>query len=581
MEFTDAVIGARLIETITAGLYDGNLNCIREYVQNSIDSGAQNIAINLENENNLIILDDGNGMDELGIKKALSIGQSDKTGGQIGWRGIGIWSGVSASMRIVIITKMRNSPKYRIVIDNEILRAANQSNDSITAILTNATSDIEELELGKNESLEHDHFTLIRLEGILPTQKKFFAAGEIANFLKKTLPAPFDTENFLLLRQIGSWLNENGIVLPDVNIRFDGEKVYRPPSSPKKYYETFIPYRFTVEGQIVAIGWFLTAKENKELKWPDGGIFFKKKGMTIGNEHLIESFYTSSYNQWQYGEIHILSENIRENAGRNSFEYNSTEFRPFLDQVSKCITELQNMNRYKSDVVKVSKLKSVQKNLDKGNISEVKRELKTIKKGYSNQRSFPENSALISMRNTIDAHAEEVREDLSMIESTIGSSDRDFQAALIHQRKDELRKLIETLPKPVQTSIKRSRGDGLLNPVNTVADSIEELLKRKTGENPTKFIELIETAYGFDRNIKPGKKGPILRVHHNDEKNRRFGLMVYAFYDMIINSYKHEKGQESLRWLEGTNEAERLKIMAQVIAVMGLLYYLVDNSERV
>ena len=26
MEFTDEIIGARLIETITAGLYDGNLN---------------------------------------------------------------------------------------------------------------------------------------------------------------------------------------------------------------------------------------------------------------------------------------------------------------------------------------------------------------------------------------------------------------------------------------------------------------------------------------------------------------------------------------------------------------------------
>jgi len=42
MEFTDEIIGARLIETITAGLYDGNLNCVREYVQNSVDEGAKN-----------------------------------------------------------------------------------------------------------------------------------------------------------------------------------------------------------------------------------------------------------------------------------------------------------------------------------------------------------------------------------------------------------------------------------------------------------------------------------------------------------------------------------------------------------
>lgn len=581
MKFTDEVIGARLIETITAGLYDGNLNCIREYVQNSIDSGAQNIDINLENDRNLVILDDGNGMDEKGIKKALSIGKSDKTGGQIGWRGIGIWSGVSASMKIVIITKKRYNPKYRIIIDNEILRAANQSNDPIINILTNATSNIEELELGKNESLENDHFTLIRLEEVLPTQKRFFAPIEIANFLKKTVPAPFNTENFVLLHEVDSWLSKNGIVLPDVNIRFNGEKIYRPPYLPEKYYKSFTPYSFIVEGKMVAIGWFLTSKENKELKWPDGGIFFKKKGMTIGNEHLIESFYTSSYNQWQYGEIHIISENIRENAGRNSFEYNSIEFRPFLDQVSKCITELQSMNRYKSAAVKSSKLKKIQNNLEKGNISEVKKELKSIKEEYSCLRSFPESPSLFPMKDIIDTHGEEVREQLNSVESIIDNNGKENQAALVHQRKEELKKMIETLPKPVQESIKRSKGDGILNPVNTVADSIEELLKQKTGENPTKFIELIETAYGFDRNIRPGKKGPLLRLHPNDEKNRRFGVMVYAFYDMIINSYKHEKGQESLRWLEETNETERLKIMTQVIAVIGLFYYLVDNSERV
>jgi hypothetical protein len=40
VKFTDEVFGAKLLEAITAGLYDGNLSCLREYVQNCIDSEA-------------------------------------------------------------------------------------------------------------------------------------------------------------------------------------------------------------------------------------------------------------------------------------------------------------------------------------------------------------------------------------------------------------------------------------------------------------------------------------------------------------------------------------------------------------
>jgi len=42
MKYENMFVGSRLMETITSGLYDGNLNCLREYVQNSIDSHAKN-----------------------------------------------------------------------------------------------------------------------------------------------------------------------------------------------------------------------------------------------------------------------------------------------------------------------------------------------------------------------------------------------------------------------------------------------------------------------------------------------------------------------------------------------------------
>ena len=113
MEFTDETIGGKLLESITGGLYDGNQNCVREYVQNSIDSGAKNIKVYHELGNtNLIIHDDGSGMTKEELRSALNIGTSDKIGGNIGWRGIGIWSGVPASKELVIITKAKGKQKY-------------------------------------------------------------------------------------------------------------------------------------------------------------------------------------------------------------------------------------------------------------------------------------------------------------------------------------------------------------------------------------------------------------------------------------------------------------------------------------
>src|SRR5665811_85653 len=106
MEFSSDDVGAKLMETITVGLYGNNLNCLREYAQNGIDVGAKNIDIYFENGNHdLIIKDDGSGMSQEELDDALHIGISNKSRKNIGWRGIGIWSGVPVCQRIVIITK--------------------------------------------------------------------------------------------------------------------------------------------------------------------------------------------------------------------------------------------------------------------------------------------------------------------------------------------------------------------------------------------------------------------------------------------------------------------------------------------
>ena len=76
MKFVN-VAGARVIEALTSGLYDGNSNCIREYVQNAVDSHSDIVEIeHLNNEQDIRIRDYGEGMDRDQLVDALKFGYS-------------------------------------------------------------------------------------------------------------------------------------------------------------------------------------------------------------------------------------------------------------------------------------------------------------------------------------------------------------------------------------------------------------------------------------------------------------------------------------------------------------------------
>ncbi len=403
MKYSSESIGSRLIETITSGLYDGNLNCLREYVQNSIDSGANNIEIYFETKNNLIIRDNGEGMNNKEIELALSIGISKKSDDNIGWRGIGIWSGVPACKKIVLITKRSGDKKYRVEINNEILRNGSMSDKPFLTVFEEATGEIEEMPLGREESIEIDHFTEVRLESILKTQKSLFTDKEIRKYLSSTVPAPFDEINFILGNEISDWLEENDITIPNVNITFENKKIFRYPERSDIFFNEIIRKEFKVNGELIAVGWFVTGIDNKTLPMPNGGIYFKKKGFTIGDANLVEKLnITENYSRWQYGEIHIISKYIRENAARNNFEFNTPYIEVFQEIVGAFISELQIQNRYQSEKIQTKSIISAQKFLEKGDFSSTEKTIRKAIENISKVRNFPNDQALQGMKCYID-----------------------------------------------------------------------------------------------------------------------------------------------------------------------------------
>lgn len=579
MKFASEAIGIRLIETVTSGLYDGNLNCLREYVQNGIDAGAKNIEISFENgDQNLIIQDDGSGMNKFELEnKALGIGVSDKTEEDAGWRGIGIWSGVPICQRIVIITKKCDDKKFRIQINNDALRNEYMSNRPVLDILSNATGEIEELPLGNDESFENDHYTIVRLESILYNQKNIFIKDDIRSYLSSVVPAPFDAKQFELSTEINKWLNEKGVKYPSVNINFYG-RIFRPPYKSDIFFKGFIQKEFIVDDKLIAVGWFLTTNKNEKLDKPNGGIYFKKKGFTLGDENLVLRQYSGTYHPWQYGEIHIISKELRENAARNNFEYNNRIVQTFLANVEEYIRQLEIQNHYQSDRIAANQIKKAQKYLENEDLQSAEKLADKIKKRLNKSARFPVEPSLKIMQPLIDSKFEQDKKEFSILETKIN----EIKSTTKGRKKDFLlNTVVNNLSIPVKDNITKLSSKGRLYPEISITEAVKEILEKKTGLKFTKneIFELSKAAYGWTDVV--GNNTPILRIDKTkDQRNRRFGVMVYTVYDLFVNLCKHEKGNDSFNWFENAPEEEREILVAEMYAVIDLIYRLIDKSEK-
>ncbi|ODV49938.1 histidine kinase/DNA gyrase B/HSP90-like ATPase [Methanohalophilus euhalobius] len=576
MKFDENKIGPHLINIITSGLYDGNLNCVREYVQNSVDAKAKNINVSFENGMNLVIEDDGTGMDLNELENALNVGISNKNEFNVGWRGIGIWSGVSVCEKIVIITKKKNSGKYRIEIDNNKIRKEINNTNSILKILENSTTDISKLSLGRDDSYLDGQFTIIRLERILRPQKDIFESENIKEYLQKVTPASFNPNEFTLGSKIENYLQQKGVAFPKVNIKLEDETIYRPPYTTEPFFEKVITKDFIVGDKLVAVGWILSSQANKGLKSPNKGIFFKKKGFTIGNENLVKNLYEGSYNEWQFGEIHVISNEIVENAARNQFELNSGLVDKLYEQVSEFIGSLDSLNRYQSSKVPSSNISNAQKYLNEGNIKSAEHEINKAHEKVTRVKNYPKDPDLGPLKKNIEKKIQTDTDTLKQLKEQIQKSKASPSKNKI--KKDRLNATIDSLPDDIKKSIKRANSKGRLIPEISITDPIREMLAERVGHDD-EIKELTQEAYGWkDVRINKGNRILTLGDKGNDARDARLGLLIYTFHDIIVNPTKHEK--KGFEWFNSCSEEEKLDVMNEIYSTLGLMHRLIKNSKE-
>jgi hypothetical protein len=194
-------VGAPLLDSIATGLYS-KLEVFREYVQNAVDSYIDfesltgRVPINTvqvmvdTRANSLIVFDQGVGMDQNGINTLKAIAVSPKLARQAefaGFRGLGIWSGLSACEYLIIRTTKVDVPyEYRLVMNCKDIVDRLEEPISIDELLQ------DRFTLDARPAPKEQHFTFVKLQDIMPNYGQLASVPDLTRYAEQYLPVPFD-----------------------------------------------------------------------------------------------------------------------------------------------------------------------------------------------------------------------------------------------------------------------------------------------------------------------------------------------------------------------------------------------------
>ena len=322
----------------------------------------------------------------------------------------------------------------------------------------------------------------------------------------------------------------------------------------------------------------MSSKNNQKLKAPNRGIFFKKKGVTIGDETLVSKQSRVGYSQWQYGEIHILAESLKENASRNNFEANNDILEPFYNAVGEFVRQLQLMNHYQSDNTATGTIERLKKQVEVEEPKIVREKVLAVKKKLQQNRSFPSDPALQPMKEVIDSVASQNRKAVKVLESNVEEKTKE-QTSLdpLKETSDRFYAFIKTAHPALKKHLENTTKKGKLQLSIDAMEPVRLLLIQKTGLNLDSICELSQKAYGW-KSVAKGDIDPILKLS-SDYKDRFFGAAIHSVHDLFVNGFKHEQGKDSFRFFESMTEAEKMQTITEFHMTQNLLLRLIEKSK--
>jgi len=209
----DMGIGGELLNILSKGLYTNPLDAIREYVQNAIDANANEVKVQITG-NSVFILDWGDGMTRDQLLEARKFGVSTKSIAQnVGFRGIGIYSGFDLCERLIIRTKTHIEDTEHIIefefgeMRKKLEKARLDPKRPALSLSDLLTAHINyRYEAGRTDQ---PSFTMVQLEQLSNSHiHKLSNLKEMKNYILKNLPVRFSDE-FPYAKTIEASLKQN------------------------------------------------------------------------------------------------------------------------------------------------------------------------------------------------------------------------------------------------------------------------------------------------------------------------------------------------------------------------------------
>ena len=335
-------IGAEIISILTRGMYPDPCDALREYVQNGIDAEAKSIEIKIRG-NSIVVEDDGIGMDEETMKKAIRIGVSDKNPNiDVGFRGIGIYSSFHLCDNLHIYSRSDDNPPYFLSFNFKKMREILQEQQAARLsgeLPGDKLMDLQSL-LEKHiefKILDSDKFpkkgTRVEMINLHPNFSKELTRFEnVAEYLRQVVPLYFNPEKFKWAKRIENKISEicknhNAefkLVNLTLQIASRIEKLYRPYSDDCFHGEPLKPHfeEVKIQRNFFGVAWGCLNPIRKKISDKElRGFLIKKQGFAIGKRINVSKYFVrTTYFDRYIGEIIVVHPELLPNAPRTDFE---------------------------------------------------------------------------------------------------------------------------------------------------------------------------------------------------------------------------------------------------------------------
>lgn len=363
MKVTRHDIGGELLSIITKGMYADPKDALREYIQNGVDAMATEIFVKIRHDN-ITVVDDGKGMSDIVMRKAIRVGISEKNPKRsVGFMGIGVYSSFHLCDKLTIYSRVKDQAPNRLEFDFLSMRdeLENQKEQKLKVI--NPKKEIKQIDLLTLlekyiafEEVKTEEFpregTRVEMEGL---EGNFFKSlskeEEVSEYLERVLPLPFSTE-FTYGEQIFNKIQDvcekhkTSFRTIDLKLDINGneQNLYRPyrdidfrngdqnKSLAPKFFEMNSADGF------LGIAWGCLNGQRKTITNDKvRGFVIKKQGFTIGKrEDVLPHFGRATYFNRYVGEFIAVHPQLYPNGPRTDFEFSGvrTTFYAKLKEVA-------------------------------------------------------------------------------------------------------------------------------------------------------------------------------------------------------------------------------------------------------